>query len=95
MNPIIAVLKSVTSSIGPDGIEPNSPAIDESGVQMIRQKMTVKVGRNPKTGSDITASNLYPLAIGNLMIAAMNEAAELGVPVVNGEIIKNLNTHIR
>jgi type II secretory pathway predicted ATPase ExeA len=69
--------------------------IDESGMQMIRQKMTVKVGRNPKTGSDITASNLYPLAIGNLMIAAMNEAAELGVPVVNGEIIKNLNTHIR
>ncbi|ELO0595931.1 AAA family ATPase [Salmonella enterica] len=69
--------------------------IDESGMQMIRQKMTVKVGRNPKTGSDVTASNLYPLAIGNLMIAAMNEAAELGVPVVNGEIIKNLNTHIR
>lgn len=69
--------------------------IDESGMQMIRQKMTVKVGRNPKTGSDVTASNLYPLAISNLMIAAMNEAAELGVPVVNGEIIKNLNTHIR
>ncbi|HHR4769154.1 TPA: ExeA family protein [Salmonella enterica] len=69
--------------------------IDDGGMQMIRQKMTVRVGKHPKTGNDIHASNLYPLAIGNLMIAAMNEAAELGVPMVTSEVIKNLNTQIR
>lgn len=69
--------------------------IDESGVQAIRAKMTVKVGRNPDTGADVFASNLYPLAIGNLMVAAINEAAAIGVPVVNGDVIKNINPHIR
>ncbi|EBU1221924.1 TPA: ExeA family protein [Salmonella enterica subsp. enterica serovar Java] len=69
--------------------------IDESGIREIRQKMTVRTGKNPRNGRDVYASNLYPLAIGNLMIAAMNEAAELGVPVVNGDVIKNINPHIR
>ncbi|EJM2520011.1 AAA family ATPase [Salmonella enterica] len=72
-----------------------SEFIDESGVQAIRAKMTVKVGRNPDTGADVFASNLYPLAIGNLMVAAINEAAAIGVPVVNGDVIKNINPHIR
>ncbi|ECU9161702.1 TPA: AAA family ATPase [Salmonella enterica] len=72
-----------------------SEFIDESGVQAIRAKMTVKVGRNPDTGTDVFASNLYPLAIGNLMVAAINEAAAIGVPVVNGDVIKNINPHIR
>ncbi|EHD2117096.1 AAA family ATPase [Salmonella enterica] len=72
-----------------------SEFIDESGVQAIRAKMTVKVGRNPDTGVDVFASNLYPLAIGNLMVAAINEAAAIGVPVVNGDVIKNINPHIR
>lgn len=72
-----------------------SEFIDESGVQAIRAKMTVKVGRNPDTGADVFASNLYPLAIGNLMVAAINEAAAIGAPVVNGEVIKNINPHIR
>ncbi|EGH8522735.1 AAA family ATPase [Salmonella enterica] len=72
-----------------------SEFIDESGIQAIRAKMTVKVGRNPDTGTDVFASNLYPLAIGNLMVAAINEAAAIGVPVVNGDVIKNINPHIR
>ncbi|ELW8656114.1 AAA family ATPase [Salmonella enterica] len=72
-----------------------SEFIDESGIQAIHNKMTVKVGRNPDTGADVFASNLYPLAIGNLMVAAINEAAAIGVPVVNGDVIKNINPHIR
>lgn len=72
-----------------------SEFIDESGIQAIRDKMTVKVGKNPDTRKDVFASNLYPLAIGNLMIAAINEAAAIGVPVVNGDVIKNINPHIR
>ncbi|HAT1685141.1 TPA: AAA family ATPase [Klebsiella oxytoca] len=69
--------------------------IDESGIREIRQKMTVRTGKNPRNGKDVYASNLYPLAIGNLMIAAMNEAAAIGVPVINGDVIKNITPHIR
>ena len=72
-----------------------SDVIDDSGIQMIREKMTVKIGRHPHTGRDVYASNLYPLAIGNLMIAAMNTAAEMGAPVINGDIIKNLKSQTR
>lgn len=70
-----------------------SEIIDESGIRMMRQRMTVGAGKTPRNGHDRDrhASNLYPLAIGNLMIAAMNTAAAIGVPVVNGDVIKNLN----
>lgn len=69
--------------------------IDTSGIQMIREKMTVKTGRQPYTGQDVYTSNLYPLAIGNLMVAAMNTAAEIGVPVINGDIIKIVTSQTR
>lgn len=72
-----------------------SEVIETSGIQMIREKMTVKTGRHPHTGRDVYASNLYPLAIGNLMIAAMNTAAEMGVPVINGDLIKHITSQMR
>lgn len=57
--------------------------LDASAIPAIMEKMTSRDNKG-----NIISSTLYPLAIGNLMIAAMNAAAEIGVPVVNGDIIK-------
>jgi type II secretory pathway predicted ATPase ExeA len=35
-------------------------------------------------------SLLYPLAIGNLMIAALNLAAHLGAPFVTADVVKGV-----
>ncbi|EBN1942817.1 hypothetical protein DLP28_24245, partial [Salmonella enterica] len=59
--------------------------LDASAIPAIMEKMTSRDNKG-----NVISSTLYPLAIGNLMIAAMNAAAEIGVPVVNGDIIKNL-----
>ncbi|EGL6630130.1 AAA family ATPase [Salmonella enterica] len=59
--------------------------LDASAIPAIMEKMTSRDNKG-----NVVSSILYPLAIGNLMIAAMNAAAEIGVPVVNGDIIKNL-----
>ncbi|EJG5923813.1 AAA family ATPase [Salmonella enterica] len=59
--------------------------LDASAIPEIVSRMTTRDGKG-----NVVSSTLYPLAIGNLMIAAMNAAAEIGVPVVNGDIIKNL-----
>ncbi|HCL5252819.1 TPA: AAA family ATPase [Salmonella enterica] len=40
--------------------------------------------------SSSKASLLYPLAVSNLVTAAMNLAAEIGVPVVNADVIKGV-----
>lgn len=64
--------------------KPLAEVMDASGVQAIRDKLT------RSQGGKITASLLYPLAIGNLVIAAMNAAAVIGVPVVNGDVINSL-----
>ncbi|MGH8335120.1 MAG: AAA family ATPase, partial [Pseudomonas sp.] len=61
--------------------------IDESGIQAVAARLS-QTGR--RGGRDELVSLLYPLAIGNLVIAAMNLAAELGVPVVNADIVKGV-----
>ncbi len=38
----------------------------------------------------VTTSLLYPLAVGNLLTAAMNMAAQLGVPLVNADVVNNV-----
>ncbi|EEG5392168.1 AAA family ATPase [Salmonella enterica subsp. enterica] len=59
--------------------------LDDSAIPAIVSRMTTR-----DNNGNVVSSILYPLAVGNLMIAAMNAAAEIGVPVVNGDIIKNL-----
>ncbi|EAR2441488.1 hypothetical protein D9P95_08845 [Salmonella enterica subsp. enterica serovar Sandiego] len=59
--------------------------LDDSAIPAIVSRMTTRDDKG-----NVVSSILYPLAVGNLMIAAMNAAAEIGVPVVNGDIIKNL-----
>lgn len=60
--------------------------ITEDGIEALRERLTGPAdqrGRNAK-------SLCYPLAVGNFVIAAMNTAADIGVPVVNAEVIRNV-----
>ena len=59
-----------------------SDFIDESGLDAICTKLTRNVGRKNQH-----ESLLYPLAVGNLITGAMNVAAELGAPVITGELV--------
>ena len=58
-----------------------SDIFEEDAFLAVRQRLTA-VGRN-KT----TTSLLYPLAVNNLLTAAMNLAESLGVPKVNGDVV--------
>jgi type II secretory pathway predicted ATPase ExeA len=51
--------------------------IDQTGITQIAERLVSKSG----------ASQLYPLAIGNFMLAAMNIAAKIGQPVIDAAII--------
>ena len=59
-----------------------SDFIDESGLDAICTKLTRNVGRKNQH-----ESLLYPLAVGNLITGAMNVAAELGAPVITGDLV--------
>ncbi|ENU87435.1 ExeA family protein [Acinetobacter sp. CIP 102129] len=56
--------------------------IDESGLDAICTKLTRNVGRKNQH-----ESLLYPLAVGNLITGAMNVAADLGAPVITGDLV--------
>ncbi|OPH34988.1 ExeA family protein [Moraxella equi] len=58
--------------------------IDESGLNAIAHRL----GSSHKNkGAD---SLLYPLAVGNLLTGALNIASELGMPVVTGDLAKEV-----
>lgn len=57
--------------------------IDASGIDAIRARLSHQYRKS-------TVSLLYPLAVSNLIIAAMNMAANIGVPVVNADVIRNI-----
>lgn len=57
--------------------------ISDDGIEALRAALTLQ-GR----GQRANVSLLYPLAIGNLMMAAMNVAAELKAPKVTADIVK-------
>lgn len=61
-----------------------SDIFEEDAFLAVRQRLT-STNRN-KT----TTSLLYPLAIGNLLTAAMNLAESLGIPKVNGQVVMNV-----
>lgn len=60
--------------------------IDASGVDALRARLTVSTGRPGRE----SVSLLYPLAVSNLLCAAMNLAAEIGVPVVNADVVRGV-----
>ncbi len=61
--------------------------IDAGGIDAIRAKLTVTAQRRDKAE---TVSLLYPLAVGNLMTAALNVAAEIGSPLVTADVVRSL-----
>ncbi|MNG04970.1 hypothetical protein D3C84_881390 [compost metagenome] len=62
--------------------KPLGEVMDASGVQAV-------IDRLSDSGRD-NSSQLYPLAIGNLVTAAMNLAAELGEPLVTHDVVKGV-----
>lgn len=60
-----------------------SDLFEEDTFLAVRQRLT-RVSRNK------TASLLYPLAVNNLLTAALNTAFTLGVPKVNADVIHNV-----
>ncbi|OXS19839.1 transposase [Pseudomonas fluorescens] len=67
--------------------KPLAEVIDAGGIQAIASRLSQADRRG---GRDETISLLYPLAIGNLMIAAMNLATHLGVPTVTADVVKGV-----
>ena len=63
--------------------KPITDVLDNTAVDAIRARLSNNIG-----GRRGVVSLLYPLAVSNLVIAAMNMAAQLGVPVVNADVIK-------
>lgn len=59
--------------------------LDPSATDAIRARLSNNIG-----GRKGVVSLLYPLAVSNLTIAAMNLAAQIGVPVVNADVIKGI-----
>ncbi|EMC0203091.1 AAA family ATPase, partial [Salmonella enterica subsp. enterica serovar Montevideo] len=59
--------------------------MDAGAVDAIRARLS-----NPGSHRKNRVSLLYPLAVSNLVIAAMNLAAEIGVPQVNADVVKGV-----
>lgn len=57
--------------------------IDPSGVQAIAERLAT-------AGRDTQRNLLYPLAIGNLVVAAMNLAVRVGEPLVTASVIQEV-----
>lgn len=69
------------------GGKPLSDVVDQSAVDAIRAKLTFNA--SPRGGRDSrSVSLIYPLAVSNLLIAAMNLAAQQGFPTVDGDTVK-------
>jgi len=58
--------------------------ITPAGIEALRTKLTGPAGRG---GARDRVSYCYPLAVGNMLIAAMNQAADIGAPIVDEKVI--------
>ena len=61
--------------------------LDGSAVDAVAERLTVK--SRTKSGTELH-SLLYPLAVNNLVSAAMNQAAELGFEKVDGDVVRGV-----
>lgn len=59
--------------------------IDPPGIEALRGRLSI--GRPGDKGF---RSLLYPLAVNNMMTAAMNQAADLGAPKINADIVRGV-----
>lgn len=62
--------------------------IDASGIDALRARLTIDTGRG--RGSTGPVSLLYPLAVQNLLTAALNQAAELGLDRVSADVVREI-----
>lgn len=60
--------------------------IDAGGIDKLRERLTKRGTRGP----DSKVSMCYPLAVNNMLTAALNKAAELGAPLVNADVMKQV-----
>lgn len=67
--------------------KPIGEVIDTSGIDALRAKLTISSNRRERPE---TVSLLYPLAVGNLLTACMNLAAEIGMPTVTADVVKGV-----
>ncbi len=58
---------------------------DDTALDAVRERLILTNSRNKAQ-----TSLLYPLAVGNLLTAAMNLAAELGAPQVTADVVKGV-----
>lgn len=66
--------------------KPLSEVIDAGGIDALRARLTFASGR----GRGEAVSLLYPLAVGNVLTAAMNLATEVGSPLVTADVVKGV-----
>ncbi len=65
--------------------------INADGLAALQSLSGYKAAQHRRPGHPPAAdSSLYPLAVGNLVVAAMNSAAELGVPLVTADVVRGL-----
>src|SRR3712207_734429 len=62
-----------------------SDIFEEDAFLAVRQRLTAT-----NTRTKTTQSLLYPLAVGNLLTAAMNMAESLGIPKVNADVVNHV-----
>ncbi len=62
--------------------------LDDTAIEAIRARLTIDAGRGRATTAPV--SLVYPLAVQNLLAAAMNKAAELGLPVVTADVVQEV-----
>lgn len=60
--------------------------MDDTGIEELRRRLTVE--RPGPGGTRRAMSLLYPLAVNNMVTAALNMAAELGAPLVNRDVVR-------
>ena len=75
------------------GVIQSSQVFDASAFEAIQAALTDTVNTRVRQGEKTyvhttTTSALYPLAVGNLAVRAMNVAAELGMEKVSGEAVR-------
>lgn len=71
---------------------PLADVVDASGLDAVRARLTLRAAgaAQRRAAADASSSLLYPLAVGNLLRAAINLAAELGSPRVTGDVVKGV-----
>ncbi|NDV21016.1 AAA family ATPase, partial [Pseudodesulfovibrio sp. JC047] len=64
-----------------------SKIITDDAIEALRSKLT---GPKSRSGAGDSLSLVYPLAVGNLIVAAMNLASDIGAPIITPDIIQQV-----